>query len=355
MLTGVAALRLCRWYDISSYLSEMKRGLTITSSTRARDEFMKQVYQEMLDAGTATSPGESSTSMGMSTEIVSGMNFSVDPCDNFYEFVCGDWLEQQKVPADKPVYIKSYDFARDLVTKQMADMYQDPKVSQDPDDELHGGRKQLADYFNACMDTERVDMLGATPMMPLLDKIGAISTLEDVQEMVAHLTYSASPVLLNLQVELDKDNRSRYEIRIKHTGMTLPDYSYYACPPRCPASSAGAGDGGVDWNMSAAKSGVDNAEWKKLNFEMLQKEYGALNALAGYSDEEAAAAADVRDSPCPLAPLPRMVRTFNHEPMHLSERLGMGQATMNTEALLASFYSQVRRPPPRVSTLDLRR
>ena len=39
---------------------------------------------------------------------------------------------------------------------------QDPKVSQDADDELHGGRKQLAEYFNACMGTELLDKLGAT-------------------------------------------------------------------------------------------------------------------------------------------------------------------------------------------------
>ena len=39
---------------------------------------------------------------------------------------------------------------------------QDPKVSQDADDELHGGCKQLAEYFNACMGTELLDKLGAT-------------------------------------------------------------------------------------------------------------------------------------------------------------------------------------------------
>ena len=258
-----------------------------------RDAFIAQVYQELQRAGT--------TRHGLSTElpdihpqsdVLAAMNFSVDPCDNFYEFVCGRWIQDTPIPPDKAVLQKSYSEAQDLVRKQMADMLEDTETPQETP-----ARQRLADYYAACMDVNYVDSLNAAPIMKLLDKIDAIVTHDDLADMIAELASRAMPSLMAMKVSVDAD-RTRHIIKVtgRNMGMSLPDPSYYAP--------------GVN-NASKENSSTPEMEealaWRRLNFMTLFKEFEALHQLTGLSQEQA-----------------RKMTTM----------------TMNAEIRLASFFSR---------------
>lgn len=53
-----------------------------------------------------------------SAEIIGSLNVSVDPCENFYEFVCDKYIHGSELPADKDSE-SYYSIAFDQVTQQI--------------------------------------------------------------------------------------------------------------------------------------------------------------------------------------------------------------------------------------------
>lgn len=41
-----------------------------------------------------------SNSIFLANYLIESINEKVDPCENFYEFACGTWIENNKIPED---------------------------------------------------------------------------------------------------------------------------------------------------------------------------------------------------------------------------------------------------------------
>ena len=42
------------------------------------------------------------------------MDNDVDPCDNFYNFACGNWIKMNSIPEDLTVYATSNELIEDV-------------------------------------------------------------------------------------------------------------------------------------------------------------------------------------------------------------------------------------------------
>ena len=50
--------------------------------------------------------------------LINAIDFDVDPCDNFYDFACGNWIRSRTIPEDKSGY-DQFTEIRDSVTLQL--------------------------------------------------------------------------------------------------------------------------------------------------------------------------------------------------------------------------------------------
>ncbi|MFC4772182.1 M13 family metallopeptidase [Enterococcus hermanniensis] len=144
--------------------------------------------------------------------------------EDLYEAVNGEWTEQAEIPADKPAtggFQDLVDEIDDLLITETKKMSADPATI--PNDLM---REYIA-YFNLANDYEKRDQDGATPLLPLLEKVASLSNLTELNDQLADWLLAGLPLPFGIDVDADMKNTKINALFAAAPGLILPDKTYY--------------------------------------------------------------------------------------------------------------------------------
>jgi endothelin-converting enzyme/putative endopeptidase len=147
----------------------------------------------------------------------------LDPCADFYQYACGNWLKHTEIPADQSRWGSFSElFERNLATLRGI---LEKASANDP------GRsaidQKIGDYYSSCMDEKAVNDKGLEPLRPELDRIAAAKDKPALIDAVARVHMMGANALFAFFSAPDLHNADSVIANIDQGGLTLPDRDYY--------------------------------------------------------------------------------------------------------------------------------
>ena len=147
---------------------------------------------------------------------------SVKPGDDFFRYVDGHWLATEKIPADRTtwgsfaVLVEHADSDVQAIVAAAAGLHAAAGTNE----------QKIGDFYNAFLDTGKIDRLGLAPAKAGLDAIARLKTLTQVAALIAAPGMPLDGPI-GYGISLDQKDPDRYIVEIGQSGLSLPDREYY--------------------------------------------------------------------------------------------------------------------------------
>jgi len=170
-----------------------------------------------------TSISEQSSQPLSSGLYLENMDSTVNPGDNFHQFVNGKWLNETEIPADKSSFGIGY-----IVHEEAQDNVK-AIIEESASGEFEQGSNEqmVGDLYKSFMDMENRNAIG---IQPLEEEFGRIDKISNYEDLASHFGQAIKTydIPFSYGVFPDLKDPKKYAFYFFQSGLGLPDRDYYS-------------------------------------------------------------------------------------------------------------------------------
>ena len=152
------------------------------------------------------------------------MDTTVSPCDDFYRYANGRWMDSTEIPAayaaigsGREMFDRNQEVLRAVLERAAAGAASESDAT----------RRKLGLFYALLMDSARAEKEGGTPLASRLARIDAIRTRRDLVKAFAALRLDGLPQPIVLNPEADPKQSSTNIAQLWQGGFGLPERDFY--------------------------------------------------------------------------------------------------------------------------------
>ncbi|XP_035217910.1 neprilysin-2-like [Stegodyphus dumicola] len=160
--------------------------------------------------------------------ILSSLDVTTQPCDDFYQFVCGGWLDKHFLSEDKSD-VSVISKLRHELNLRIKNLLERETIENEPD-----FITMIKGMYDSCMCIERIERDGSEPLKEILRDLGGWPVVEgsnwnetsfdwmDTVSLMSRMGYSHN-ILMRLSVGKDDRNNTALIIKLDQPSLGMPD------------------------------------------------------------------------------------------------------------------------------------
>ena len=166
--------------------------------------------------------------VGAQAQLRSGINLAdmdtkVRAADDFYEYACGGWMKANPLPAAYSRY-GSFDRLAEDNNKRVNGILKELLENSYPQGSVE---QKLSDLYKLAMDSARREQEGLSPVMPIIKKLEAAKTKDQLFAVQMELAPYGEQEFFAAFIGADDKNATENILNIYQSGLTLGQKDYY--------------------------------------------------------------------------------------------------------------------------------
>ena len=155
--------------------------------------------------------------------VLSNLDKTAKPADDFYQFATGGWQKNNPLPAAYSRY-GSFDQLAENNNKRINSILDELKKKTYKAGTIE---QKLSDFYKLALDIDRRNKEGIAPVKPLLDEIAAAKTKAELQNLQVKYAMQGLGVGFGTGFGADEKNVTMNIYNVMQGGLTLGSKDYY--------------------------------------------------------------------------------------------------------------------------------